>query len=183
MPRIITGTRKNKRLLVAKKVTRPLTDRIKTSIFDIIRELIPHSDVLDAFAGSGSFGLEAISRGANHVTFIESNASAIELLQQNISNTNCDDLSTIFRGRISTFTNNNSNIFDIIFLDPPFPYKHKFEDFNKLTQFLKPDGIIIIRIPTTDDIKIMETLTTDVKNIYGKTYGKSRVLFFRISLI
>jgi len=179
MPRIITGLQKNKKLLVAKKTTRPLTDRIKTSLFDIISELVPHADILDAFAGSGSFGLEAISRGANHATFIESNASAIDLLHQNIANTHCSNLSTIFRGRVSTFANNTTNLFDIIFLDPPFPYKQKIEDFNKLTQFLKSDGIIIIRIPTTDNIDITEAITNDVKKIYEKTYGKSRVLFFR----
>ena len=90
--RIISGNFKNKKLLLpSNNYTRPFKDLVKESIFNIIEHSklikfkIENCEVLDLFSGSGSFGLECISRGANNVTFVEKEKIAIEILKDNIS--------------------------------------------------------------------------------------------------
>ena len=85
--RIIGGLARGRKLFapVGDRITRPTTDRAKEALFSIIGPKIANSRFLDLFAGTGSIGCEALSRGAEHVCFIENNRSAIRLIQKNIS--------------------------------------------------------------------------------------------------
>lgn len=74
--RVIAGTAKGKKLLALEGTTRPITSRIKATVFDLLRELLTGANVLDLYAGSGALGIEALSRGANKATFIEMDESA-----------------------------------------------------------------------------------------------------------
>src|SRR5476651_395807 len=89
-PRIITGKYKGKRLKVSEQ-TRHLTDRVKTNIFDIIGSDIENLVILDIFAGSGNFGIEALSRGALHVTFVDSSKDVAMILKQNLADCKISD--------------------------------------------------------------------------------------------
>ena len=127
--RIISGQLKGKKILEPKdKNTRPLKDLTKESIFNIINHSnkllfkLEQSNILDLFSGVGSFGLEALSRKAKFVTFIENYSEVIKILKNNITNLNLDDKCKVIEKNILVdldFTKLNQK-YDLIFLYPPF---------------------------------------------------------------
>lgn len=178
MIRIIGGTAKNRKLKVPRDSTKPLTDRIKTSIFDLIREFIPGAKVLDLFAGSGAFGIEALSRGAESAVFIEKNIKAAEIINQNLHITNFTDRGDVIRMDAIKFLKHYEDKYDVIFADPPFPMD--LEEKNRALRLavltLSPTGVLIIRYPVgenpPDEIGAY-------KKIYQKKYGLSSVNFYK----
>src|SRR3954465_9465040 len=97
--RIIAGEFRGRRLLPPEgDVTRPITDRVKQSLFDILTPLLPDARVYDCFAGTGSMGLECLSRGAAHATFFEADRSAVQRLKKNISTMRVDDACEVVPG-------------------------------------------------------------------------------------
>ena len=120
--RIIAGKSKNI-LLDIPRNTRPLTDRLKTTIFDVLGADIYNKNVLDLYAGTGSFGLEALSRGAKSATFVDAAKNCIHILNDNIEKTGSANESTAVREKVEDFLNNKKNLeetYDLIFLDPPY---------------------------------------------------------------
>ena len=154
--RIISGSNKGKKLIMPNdKITRPLKDIAKESIFNILTHSkyinfhIKDSNVLDLFSGIGSFGLECISRGSKFVFFLENYPPVLEILKINISNLNYEKKSKVMD--IDAFKMNNNIFkdhqrFEIIFCDPP--YKEKkinllIENIIEMN-ILEENGIIII---------------------------------------
>ena len=183
--RIISGTLKGKKLLLPKdKTTRPLKDIVKESIFNVIEHSnkmnvsIIQSNILDLYSGSGSFGIEALSRGAKKVTFVENYSMAHKILTSNISNLNCSENSDVIKDNCINFLDkieDKQNLYDLIFLDPPF----KDINFNSLIEkilkkkILKNEGVIIIHRHKRDNVKF-----TDNMNILDqRTYGISKITF------
>ncbi len=120
--RIIAGKAKNT-LLDIPKNTRPLTDRLKTTIFDVLSSDIYNKDVLDLYAGTGSFGLEALSRGAKSATFVDVAKNAIHILDNNIEKTGFLSETTIIKEKVEDFLSHKTSLeksYDIIFIDPPY---------------------------------------------------------------
>ena len=126
--RIISGSFKGKKILLPKdKLTRPLKDLTKESIFNILKHSkllnveLENSNILDLFSGVGSFGLECLSRGAKNVTFLESYAEVLSVLKRNIDNLNQKSQTKVIEKDI--FSENTLKLlndkFDIIFMDPP----------------------------------------------------------------
>ena len=172
--RVISGIARGTKLIAPKTGTRPTSDRAKESIFNIIAEKIPDSNFLDIFAGSGSIGIEALSRRAKHAVFIDNSQEAIKVIKKNLEKTKLSDRAMIL-DNISKIerqdavpTKNNTLLqstfvgatvpgrpfvpamFDIIFLDPPFD-KNLIEptlDIIIDKKILAPKGIIIIEKPT-----------------------------------
>jgi len=177
MIRVITGTAKGKALKVPTS-TRPLTDRIKTSLFDTIIDVIDDADVLDLFAGSGNFGIEALSRGAKSCLFIELAEKAIDIIKENLSVTKLTDKSTVINKNVNSFLNANENKqkFDLIFCDPPFRKIYKIP-LDKIEKFLKKDGVAIIRYPKNFDPK---DRVGKLKEILTKDYGENIISFYKI---
>src|SRR3954470_169426 len=94
--RIIAGEFRSRRLLApASDATRPITDRVKQSLFDMLTPQIENARVYDCFAGTGSMGLECLSRGAAHAMFFEADRSAAALLRKNIASLRVGDRSTV----------------------------------------------------------------------------------------
>jgi len=183
MIRVIAGKAKNKKLLVQEGTTRPLTDRIKTSLFDLINDHIPNASVLDLFCGSGSFGIEALSRGAKHVTFVDNDSSVIQLLRINLQNTDLSQYSSVNMQSATNFLAHNTNKYDIIFIDPPFKMP-KIEILSliepNISYHLSPDPLLIIR--TVTSIQLPETIINGKSKLtktYEKKYGKSKISFYR----
>ncbi len=182
--RIIGGIYKGKKILLPKDLsTRPLKDLTKESIFNIIEHSnkfsinLNNSDVLDLFSGTGSFGIECLSRGAKHVFFVEYYKEILPILKKNLIKLKLSDSYKIVEDNI--FSNLNFNTFkkkfDIIFLDPPY----KENDLTKLIQtlvnekFLKNNGILIIhRHKNHKDV-----FTKNIKIIEEKKYGISKIIF------
>ena len=123
MMRIITGTAKGKRLETLEgEATRPTSERIKEAIFSSIQFEVENRRVLDLFAGSGQMGLEALSRGADRATFIDSSREAMEIVKKNAKTTGFDDkchyLVSDWRNYIRKASGREK--YDLVFIDPPY---------------------------------------------------------------
>ena len=182
--RIISGRSKGKKILDPKDLnTRPLKDLTKESIFNILIHsnkfniILQNSNVLDLFSGVGSFGLECLSRGAQHVTFVENYDNVLLILKKNILNLGYQESSTIIENNI---VNNLSfktfkKKFDIIFLDPPYKEKELPSVLNDIikSNILNDQGIIVVHRHRKEEDKFPEKFNI----IEEKTYGISKVIF------
>jgi 16S rRNA (guanine966-N2)-methyltransferase len=183
--RIISGKFKGKKINLPKdKVTRPLKDLVKESVFNVIKHSnnihinIEKSIILDLFSGSGSFGLEAISRGAKKCFFIENYPIVLEVLNKNIKNLKCEENCNVVNSDCFNFIENLENNklkFDIIFLDPPYKEKKINYLIEKIfeKEMLSKNGIIIIHRHKKDAIKLSEKLNL----LDSRLYGISKIVF------
>ena len=147
--RVISGSARGLKLKSPEGLnTRPTADRIKESLFNIISPYIYDCSFLDLFSGSGSIGIEALSRGAKDATFVDFNKDSINIIKQNISLSRLEQKSTVYNldvsNAINTLSKNNQK-FDIIFLDPPYNKGLLLPTLKKIEQLdlLKDDGFII----------------------------------------
>jgi len=179
--RVISGSAKNKSLLVPEKGTRPLTDRIKMSLFDLLQPYLKDAAVLDLFAGSGGFGIESLSRGAKTVAFVDSSEVSTSLILQNLQNTGFELNGTIHLQDAGSFLSGNRESFDIIFLDPPFSLEHEklVELVTKSGLNLTKEGVLIVRQPHSGAKTPVLTPGGGLEQVYQKRYGKSLVSFYR----
>jgi 16S rRNA (guanine966-N2)-methyltransferase len=119
--RIIAGSLKGRRLAAPDwEGLRPTSDKLRETLFNVLAPHIAGARFLDAYAGSGAVGLEALSRGAAHVTFLDQDRRAIELIRRNLEQCGCKDGYAIIRVDVATLTALDTQPFDIIFLDPPY---------------------------------------------------------------
>ena len=185
--RIISGNFKGKKILLPKdKLTRPLKDLTKESIFNILKHSkllnieLESSNVLDLFSGVGSFGLECLSRGAKNVTFLESYADVLSVLKKNIENLNQQNQTKVIEKDI--FSENTLKLlndkFDIIFMDPPYKEKKLFFLLNVITELelLNNGGVIIIHRHKKEE----DDLPKEFNLILEKNYGISKIIFGNI---
>lgn len=125
--------------------TRPTTDRVKESVFNIISPYLPAKSVLDLFSGSGAMGVEALSRGSEHAVFIECNKSAFEVTRQNIDLARVTDRAEVIFGDSLAYLDRAKIQFDIIFLDPPYNTGLLNSAIEKIAEKnLLPEGGIIV---------------------------------------
>jgi len=185
--RIISGNFKGKKILLPKdKLTRPLKDLTKESIFNILKHSklldveLENSNILDLFSGIGSFGLECLSRGAKNVTFLESYTDVLSVLKKNIDNLNQQNQTKVIEKDI--FSENTlkllNNKFDIIFMDPPYKEKKLSFLLNAITELelLNTNGIIIIHRHKKEE----DYLPKEFNLILEKNYGISKIIFGNI---
>ena len=119
--RVISGIARGRRLKELQGMdTRPTTDKVKESIFNIIQFEIPGRSVLDLFGGTGQLGIEALSRGAAHCTFVEMRRDVVALMKDNLKTVNFQDKARIVQGDSLAFLASCREKFDVIFLDPPY---------------------------------------------------------------
>ena len=119
--RIIAGDAKGRRLFSPKgENLRPTSDKVKEALFNILAFRIVGASFLDLYAGSGSVGIEAISRGAKNVAFVEKNKTNILLLKKNLSLFPDHHAIHVFEGTALHFLKKNKDVFDIVFIDPPY---------------------------------------------------------------
>ena len=179
--RIIAGEFRGRRLLApAGDVTRPITDRVKQSLFDILAPLIPDATVYDCFAGTGSMGLECLSRGASFATFFEADRSAAKRLEKNIATLDVGERSRVVQGDLFRWFEARADAdksagADLIFLDPPYRFlRERPEDLRRLatrfaTAHLKPDGTVIFRHDAGDQLELAGLARTDMRTYGGMT--------------
>lgn len=123
--RILAGQYKGKKLFAGSDLSiRPTTNRIKEVIFAILDDFCSGKEVLDLFSGSGGLGLEALSRGAQIVTFVEGARTSVKILKKNLLNFGISEQhSNVIQNDVDDFLIKCSDSFDIILMDPPFPYE------------------------------------------------------------
>lgn len=149
--RVIAGRYRGTRLLTPEGLdTRPTTDRVKEGIFNALQFDIEGRTVLDLFAGSGQMGIEALSRGAAHATFVDLSASAVKLVSENLKRAKITDTATVVRSDYIAFLKSTPKKFDIIFLDPPYAEKHLENALRMISEIdiLSDSGIIVFERPT-----------------------------------
>jgi 16S rRNA (guanine966-N2)-methyltransferase len=176
--RIIAGEFRGRRLLAPETdATRPITDRVKQSLFDILAPLLPDARLYDCFAGTGSMGLESLSRGASHATFFEADRSAATRLRRNIETLKVHDRSAVVTQDLFRWFDAAPELADehraaVIFLDPPYRFlRERAEDLKKLAtamaaRHLTSDGIIVFRHDAADKLEL-PGLVMDDQRTYG----------------
>ena len=183
--RIISGNFKGKKILEPKDVyTRPLKDLTKESIFNIINHSnkfkvkIEGSVILDLFSGVGSFGIECLSRKADKVYFVENYKNVLPILKKNLSGLKSINNFEIIEKDIynEDIFKNFNQIFDIIFLDPPYKDKNIEKTLIKIktSNILKNNGVLILHRHR----KEKENFSDEIKIIEEKIYGISKIIFF-----
>ena len=169
--RIIAGQAKGRRLLAPPGLhTRPTATRVREALFSVILPLVAGAKVLDAFAGSGALGLEALSRGALTAHLVENNAAALRVLRRNVQNC-CLAGAQVFPGDLKRFLRQNNQRYDIIFMDPPY---HKAILPQALAAVLSgkalaKDGLIVVETAAKEALDPPTGLVTVKQSVYGDT--------------
>lgn len=179
--RIISGELKGRKLHSIKgSRTRPTSDRIRESIFNILSPRIHNSTVLDLFAGTGAMGIEALSRGADHAVFLDNSQQAVSAIRQNVALCGVQERSEVIQWNIIKNLNcmlNNENMLDIIFMDPPYNQGLIEPTLVHISRQIKIHDKTVITI----EHSILELLPESFL-IYRmsdqRAYGKSLVSFF-----
>jgi 16S rRNA (guanine966-N2)-methyltransferase len=156
--RIIAGTRRGMKLISPEtKITRPITDRIKESLFNVLQnyDLLAGAKVADLFCGVGSLGLEALSRGAEFVTFVENNAEVMAVLERNLAKTGFAAQSRVVRAsafQVGAPIGPGDKRYDLVFVDPPYATTQEVGERSSLAELLQvlegqvaARGVIVVR--------------------------------------
>jgi 16S rRNA (guanine966-N2)-methyltransferase len=152
-----------------------MSERIRNAIFNSISDEVEGARVLDAFAGSGVIGLEALSRGASDAVFIERDRSAAKVIEKNIELLGCEENAKVIRATVSAWSETSTDEFDIIFADPPY-HDPQLSTVSKLFSYLKPGGLMILSHPGRGEAP------SEVKGIVvvdNRSYGNANLTFFR----
>ncbi len=180
--RIISGSAKGRRLKAPPGLnTRPITDMIKEALFNVWGNRIYEAKMLDLFAGSGSVGIEALSRGAEYVVFVDNSNSAVKVIRENLNHCNFESGFDIYRGDVFQVLKriaNRSAKFDLVYIDPPFTQDHLFKKVMELLSqldILESDGIVVIRTPRKKDMPSFEPLY----KYRHDNYGESSLHYYR----
>ena len=177
-PRIIAGKARGMRLkTLPGTITRPITDRVKEALFNILGGDIIGSRFLDLFGGSGSVGIEALSRGADAVVFIEINAKAYAILKENLDRSGFSGSAKLIKGDAFKFISSEiSENFDYIFIAPP-QYHGLWKDtlllLDRNPSLLSENGWIIAQIDPVEDeaFELLSFVEFDCRK-YGSTLLK-----------
>jgi 16S rRNA (guanine966-N2)-methyltransferase len=178
--RVIAGSAGGIQLAVPKRGVRPTMDRVKAAIFSSLGDAVADARVLDLFAGSGALGIEALSRGASSVIFVEQDRQSVEIIESNLAKTK-------LKGRVRQqdvfdFLRHASGVemFDIVFADAPYEKTKEGERFTEkllsnkaLTHLLCRDGIFVLEKRPDENLTEMEQWHL----IRQKRYGATEVLF------
>lgn len=174
-PRVTTGTLKGLKLKVPKR-SRPFTERVKRVMFDTILGYLKDTKCLDLFAGSGSIGIEAISRGASYCVFVENDREAINVIKENIEKANIKDQTRVYGSDYRKFLNSSSSEkFDIIFVDPPF---EMIWDINMhgVENLVNDDGLVIFKSETNKSFHFPKQF----EEILVKKVGSNTLHFLKL---
>jgi len=174
--RIISGTYGGRKIEAPdNNRTHPMGERIRNALFNSIGEEIVGANVLDVFAGTGAVGLEAVSRGARHVTFVEKDRVAQKILAKNITTLNAEEQATVIRTTVSNWLETREDEqFDVIFADPPY-HDPQFSTVSKIFGLLKPGGLMVLSHPGRGEVPTK----TGVVVVDNRSYGNSYLTFYR----
>jgi 16S rRNA (guanine(966)-N(2))-methyltransferase RsmD len=183
--RIVAGAFKGRRLRTPRgDVTRPTADQVRIALMDTLTPRLPGARVLDLFAGAGGVGLEALSRGAGEVTFVERDARAVAALRENIAALGVDAVARVRRGDVLRELGvlyRAGERFDLVFLDPPYDAGLVETTLETLGGggLLLPDAWVIAqhftKRPPTDRVGLLFTFRT-------RRFGETTLTFYRAGL-
>jgi 16S rRNA (guanine966-N2)-methyltransferase len=179
--RIIAGVFKGRRLVTPRgATTRPTADQVRIALMDTLGPRLPDAHVLDLFAGSGSVGLEALSRGAAHATFVERDPRAVEALDENIRTLGVVSRAVVARGDVARQLGRlaTGGRFEIVFLDPPYALDLGEQALAALGAggLVAPDGVVVAqhftKRPPAAEYGALRAFRT-------RRFGETTLTFFR----
>jgi 16S rRNA (guanine966-N2)-methyltransferase len=156
--------------------THPMSERVRNALFNMIRSELPGAAVLDAFAGTGSLGLEALSRGATHATFVERDKLAGKILSKNIELLGCESQARLINTSVASWiaSRKELHLYDLIFADPPY-HDVQLSTVKKLFGLLKPGGLMILSHPGRGEAPTeMGVVVVD-----NRSYGTATLTLYR----
>lgn len=181
--RVIGGTAKGRSLQsVPGDSTRPILDRVKVPLFDVLRPHLAGISMLDLFGGSGAVGIEALSQGAGHCVFLDTNARAVATIKANLQTTGLVDKAEVRHTDAFIYLKNTNKTFDLIFVAPP-QYKGLWIEAMRLIaerpHLVSDHGNIIVQIDPKE-FEPLELLT--FKEIQQRKYGNTLLVFYTKTL-
>jgi 16S rRNA (guanine966-N2)-methyltransferase len=174
--RVIAGLFRGRRLKAPTwDGLRPTSDKLRETLFNIVAARIAGARVVDGYAGTGAVGIEALSRGAANVAFIEKNARAAALIQDNLTACGIEQGYTIHRGDAASVLRRlpAGAAFDLIFLDPPYDDDAVTQGLEAAAAVLAPDGLVVLERATRREPEIPASLT----RVRDVTSGDSTLTF------
>ena len=179
--RVIAGLAKGHKLTTLKgDITRPTMDKVKGAIFNMIAPRIQDAEVLDLFAGSGSLGIEALSRGAKTAVFVDRNRQSVNVIKKNLEYTKLEGNAIIINEEVDKIYNilpKGLTKFDIIFMDPPYNknFVQKTLIFLESNDILKERGVIIVEHSKQDELP---KRVGNLEKVRDRQYGITVISFY-----
>lgn len=175
--RVITGSARGKRLLTPDgRDVRPTPDKVKEGLFSAIQFDIEGRRVLDLFAGSGQLSIEALSRGAESAVLVDSSAVSIKAIKANIENCGFEDKARVVQSDYSAFCAMSRDVFDIVFLDPPYAEGLLVPALKAVLPLLSDYAIVVCEHPP--EVELPESIT-DLSIYRTYRYGKVLLTVYR----
>ena len=186
--RVVTGEAKGRKLKAPKTAgTRPIIDRVKTALFDILSTRVEDARFLDLFAGTGSVGIEALSRGAAHATFIEMNHTVLKLVRENLKITGLGDRAETLQADAFKFLQSNAaqngnaqRVYDMIYVAPPQYHEMAARALAMLdsSPLLAEDGLVIVQIHPKERSAVASVPLTRLVLSDERKYGSTLLMFY-----
>ncbi len=179
--RVIAGSAKRTQLKTIEGLaTRPTTDRIKETLFNMIAPYLCGCSFLDLFAGSGAIGIEALSRGAGEAVFVENNQKAMVCVKENLKKTHLEERATTMSMDVMTalYKLEGKKQFDYIFMDPPYGKEWEKTVLSYLadSRLIAPEGVVIVEAAKETDMAYASDLGYDL--LKTKEYKTNKHVFF-----
>ena len=206
--RVVTGEAKGKRLKSPKTVgTRPIMDRVKTALFDILSSRVDDARFLDLFAGTGAVGIEALSRGAAHATFIEMNPQIVRLIRENLQITGLQNRAEVIQGDSfkflrahqekvetsnekhssherrafsPTFSSGQKRVYDVIYVAPPQYQEMGARALGMLdtSTLFHDETLVIVQIHPKERPGVAEVICQNFVLTDERRYGSTLLMFY-----
>lgn len=177
--RVIAGTARSLRLKTPENMdTRPTTDRIKETLFNMLQPYLADAVFVDLYSGSGGIGIEALSRGARHAYFVENNKNAIACITENLQFTKLMDRATIFKqDALSALSGIHEKEADVIFMDPPYHFGYEEQVLQALAgaSYVTEHTLIVIEAALTTDFSYLDELGFSITK--EKCYKTNKHIF------
>lgn len=150
--------------------TRPITDRVKETLFAILGERVPDARVLDLYAGSGAIGIEALSRGAACADFVEHGRSALEAIRANLAKTRLEGDARVHATDVDRFlAGPEGGPWDLVLLDPPYEVRAIVAPLVALLPHLAPGATVVVKHFWRTEIPAVDRLATTRQRRFGET--------------
>ena len=167
--RVIAGSARGMSLTAPRgRATRPITDRVKETLFAILGDRVPEARVLDLYAGSGAIGIEALSRGAASVDFVERDRAALAALRQNLERTRLDG-GLAHAADVERFLSGEGGPWDLAFLDPPYEVRDIVASLRALVPRLAPGALVVVKHFWRTELPVVEGLAPSRERRFGET--------------
>ena len=180
--RVISGSARSLKLkTIEGNGTRPTTDRIKETLFNMINDRMYDCRFLDLFSGSGAIGIEALSRGAREAVFVENNKKAVSCIKENLKFTKLIDRAQIIERNAESAVAGLSGRFDVIFMDPPYDneYEKKMLELISKSDIADRDTLIIVEASLDTKMDYVKEYGYDI--VKEKTYKTNKHIFIQKS--